>query len=1402
MKRVNKVMSMLMIIMALVIGVATTNVYAAKSSVVKTSTDNAYTATGAGAATDHSWYSYYVDGQKAYCIEAGVVIHNNLDYNPTEEIYDARYSWIMYNVDDEQVKQACMWALGYNGSHLTGGDMTRVQYWLDRAAVECNVPAAANAEISGNEALHYDRATNTYRSDAITVSQTAGAAVTTSFGWLEGPGSGDGTYVLVVPADQVTGDMDITVTANTNNRSEGYGPATVWTCGSYQKVVTPNRSSSAGQPASKNFRITAVGDVKFGKVDEHGKPVPGVQFRITGGPDNINEILTTNASGIIELNEIRIGEYEITEIYVPGNLFIGPSTQNISYTVRSGYTNTMTFTAENDYKRGRTRLEKSDYDYDKHLKGDCTLANATYAIYAAENIAEGATHLFDANQEIIRVTTDEDGRTPVVKDIYCPAIGKMLDGIPIGKYYWKEIKAPLGYNKWSEIDPSHGFTMTEKTKDTIPFEIINDGRDMYSEDAGQYELKHTDKIITGRGIIIKYDNDNSNDETENDTDKSAAEGAVLRLRLKSAIGTAEEARNTYTATIDSKGFCEFKDPEYVALHPDDPYTIPYGTYELDEIQASNNGTHTYYYIQTEIVTISSQHQIERRIVADEPVPMYLKIVKRDKDTREEVHLAGAKYKIWDCQANRFIVQHESPSWEEKDEFVTNDEGYVYTYQKLYAGDYIVYEIEAPKGYYLDDEYRLPENEAYWGDETKGGVKIHVDKQALGVIESASPNKNDPDLVYVLDIYNSPLKAQLDVEKKGEKITGVKTANVSYETAEGETVDLEKSIATYSFVGLPNVTYEIYAANQIMSPDGRIEYVAKDEKVDTITTDENGYAITKELYLGEYRVIESKVPEGYLIDDEIPNVTLTNDNSLKRVEIHKKEYSDVRQKLGLTFPKVFEEVKYSNNETVDQRAVFGVFAKNDILTYTGSVAIKKGSLVDLIEVKGNNQKDEKINVTSEIDLPKGDYYVEEIYTAYPYTTSTKQMDYTLSYNGNPKQEFVVKSGEEFINDYDSASITLIKLSSTTVDNIILNGDEIDTSELDEKVQEILSAIKGMTEEEIKEYFKENNVKFVAGATYRVYTDEKCENPLRIKNEETGEFEIADLVTNETGLIKLEEVPLGHYYVKEVKAPEGYELSEEVVEIDLDLASKNTMIYQALIETEVKTIMIEKTDIFTSEVVPNCMFKIADLDGNVLLHSVTNEDGKAYIPVVMFENGKTYTYTEIKAPDIYDIDTTPHEFTAKINEEGEWVTDLIEVSNIRKTREVIVRKLDAETGDPLEGCVFTIALINPETGDIVVNKETGEPVYLVENAVTGENGEYVIEKAPMGTYKFMEIKAPEGYELDEDLTGYIFTIDNNSPETIIFEVTNTGDIAVVALVIVAVVCVLGVVFVIVKNKKSKK
>ena len=264
-----------------------------------------------------------------------------------------------------------------------------------------------------------------------------------------------------------------------------------------------------------------------------------------------------------------------------------------------------------------------------------------------------------------------------------------------------------------------------------------------------------------------------------------------------------------------------------------------------------------------------------------------------------------------------------------------------------------------------------------------------------------------------------------------------------------------------------------------------------------------------------------------------------------------------------------------------------------------------------------------------------------------------------------------------------------------------------------------------------------------------------------------------------------MPLGEYGVKEVEAPKEYELSNEVVKVSLDLTNKNTMIYQALIENSLMSEFLTKTDIFTGEVVPNCTFEIKDENGNVLLHSITNDEGKAYIPISLFENGKKYTYTEIDAPKIYDLNTESHEFVAEFNEEGKWITKPIEVDNIRKKSTVTITKLDMVDSTPIPNCKFELKSLETD--------------FKVEG-VTDEDGIYVFENIPYGKYTYTELEAPEEYLIDT--TPHEITIDAEDMKIVVKDerAPETGDIDVEKIVCISIVAIFGIVFVLKKNKKQ--
>ena len=1095
------------------------------------------------------------------------------------------------------------------------------------------------------------------------------------------------------------------------------------------------------------YRLAAsTGDLLVHKVDQHGKNIAGVTFHITG--PNVDGNYVTDGNGIIELNGVSFGDYTITEVAVPAGSNMVLNTTPMYATI-NGSANRVTVESTNYYQRGKARVHKVDSLEGEDPKGDAKLSGATYALYASEDIYEGSTKIYSANQQVGgNVTTGENGYTDYITEL------------PIGNYYWKE------------INPSEGFLLNAKT---VPITITYQGET--STEAVESTVTHEEEKIYQRAKVVKMDNN------PDSSDEKPAVGAILKLTLVS------DPNQYYTAEIGEDGTAEFIDWEFKEEHPDEEYTIPYGTYEISEEKESDAGEHTHFFFQKYTVVLDEDNKTETVIFSDEPVAPYLKIVKTDAITGLQVNLEGAKFKVWDCQNNEFVEQMETPSGHMIIEYIANENGEVTLPERLQPGKYIIYETAAPAGYSLNPEWAIPENEDDIGVEGKGGKVVDLTKETIGVAGDAEYDK-DLVLIYKEEMPDYPLLVKLQINKTGEMLTEVKTETVKYQVSEsGETNSEEKFTPVFTLRGLPGVTYNIVAAEDIKSPDGNGTYANAGDVVDTITTGEDGTAITKDIYPGTYSIEEIVTPKGYVKDENIEDVTLTNTDQATPVKTYEKDLTNVRQKLELTFLKKFEEPKFKvGEEEVNKKAIFGVYTNQEIYNYTGAAVMPKDALVDLIEIEGET------DVTSTIDLPEGKYYVKELFVSYPYTPNTEVRNFDLKYTDDSTQEFVVYKGEDMINTTESASLTLVKLSTDIVDKLSLIGPDIDMSELDEETQKIVEELKGMTVDQVKEYLKENQIEVVPGATYGVYLDEDCKQPLQKLDDTTGEYVDVKIVTDESGLITLNDLPLGTYYIKELIAPPTYALSDEVIKVSLTTEQKDTMIFQGVVESEPIEAFLTKTDAFTGEEIPNCKFEITDVDGNVIFESTTDVNGKGYLPISKLENGETYYWNEIEAPDIYDLNTEPHPFVASYDEETmEWTAEQIEVDNLRKTREVIVRKLDAETGEALKGCVFTIAMIDPETGEQKVNPKTGEPIYLVENAETDENGEYVIKEAPMGTYKFLEIKAPEGYELDEDLTGLVFTIDNDSPETIIFEVTNTGDIAVIAISGVALLSIAGIIFI---------
>ena len=936
------------------------------------------------------------------------------------------------------------------------------------------------------------------------------------------------------------------------------------------------------------------------------------------------------------------------------------------------------------------------------------------------------------------------------------------------------------------------------------------------------QKKHLEIPILGKVKVIKMDNDNNSDQDENDTDKNSAAGAELRLALIS------DPSEFYDVVINEDGYAEFVDEDFKAKYPDKEFTIPFGKYEITEIKASDNGEHTYYFIQPEGVDINENEETERRIFMDEPVPMYLQVVKTDAENNKTVQLAGAEFAICDCDENKWVEFFDTTEDEKIITLKTNDKGELYTPQKLYAGEYIVYEITAPEGYALNEEWAAPierdengtpikdENGLYIIDESKldeTGKHINVDKQALGVAEDEEyPGLDAGDLIYRVEMPNEPVKGKVYVEKTGPMLTNVTQKSTEY----GEVVQ-----PLYEEKGLEGITYYIYAEEEINSADGTVHHYDKGKYVGEMTTDENGLAVSPELYIGKYylREVDSINNQVLLSEEKIPFEIKYKDQFTKVVEVDLEE-ENVNKQVELKFDKEFQEapegeeqeyryiLKDENGNEKPVYAVFGIYTNHDITDYKGNVLIQKDQLMDVVTVNKGEQVDVKL------DLPEGDYYYKELYVTEPYVIDQDRYDFNITYTEENLPVLDVK-GKTVTNYPEVSDIVLLKLSTATVApasgyGMLTNGD-VDPDILSEHSANIYENIRELNLEDFIDYITSDDYEIdsyikLANATYGVYIDKDCTIPLqRIRLDGTQtEPENTVVTTDENGIFILENIPLEEYWLKELDSPEKHFVSNENVYVDLRQSNEYSILYKVAFDNTIPKIF-SKTDVFTGDAVPNCEFRITDESGKEITRMKTDEYGDASVALELFEKGKTYYYEEISAEKpyyyedgvLYELNTEKHPFVVDYtyDDEGQVVfNEKTEISNYRPSiRELVVRKVDEETGEPLQGCKFSIVLLD-ENGEPYVN-EDGETIYMVKDAVTDENGEYRVENPLYGSYRFIEVEAPEGYDLaEQEMDGYEFTIDDETPDTLIFEVTNTGDIAVVVLASIAVVSVIGIVYVV--------
>ena len=554
-------------------------------------------------------------------------------------------------------------------------------------------------------------------------------------------------------------------------------------------------------------------------------------------------------------------------------------------------------------------------------------------------------------------------------------------------------------------------------------------------------------------------------------------------------------------------------------------------------------------------------------------------------------------------------------------------------------------MSAPFGYVVNDKY----------------VNISVDT------DTAFETDGDTnDAIITVEYSDAPAVGELTVEKKGEVLDEFKGGLLA-SSYEKEFVYREGSLAGAKFKVY--AAEDIYTADNQKDADGnRIKYYSKGDLVTTLTTGKDGKATAKNLPLGQYRVVEVEAPYGYVLNPNEQKVTFTYVDDKTPVIKESLTFSDDRQKLDMSVTKLDAE-----DNTPIAGAVFGLYADEDIKNVAGKVIIEKGTLLE----KATSDENGKIAFVK--DYPFAKYVARELVKPAGYVTNEEAVNFDTKYQGQDVKAAVYNSEYkntpttfEFTKtditsgaELTGATLTVLDKDGNVVDtwtsdakeaHVIkrlvvgeiytlreefapygyLNATDIQfTVEDTGKVQHVemkdevptgsivinkdgefvtdTTLMKGYWYDFIFNFFKDS----LAGVTFDVYAKEDIVSAdgLDTVYHKAGD-KVATIVTNDKGIARIDDLPLGKYYLVETKTIDGFVLDDTPIE--RTVTGKDGKVLD--------TLTTDKNGHAESKELPICTY---------------NEDGS-------FKEDIHYTVVETKAADGYILDETAHDVTLRYDD----------------------------------------------------------------------------------------------------------------------------------------------------------
>lgn len=566
--------------------------------------------------------------------------------------------------------------------------------------------------------------------------------------------------------------------------------------------------------------------------------------------------------------------------------------------------------------------------------------------------------------------------------------------------------------------------------DTV-YKVGADPRDYNIEYNTAPDMTVMEQVIKGKIGIIKHTDDG---ETQIETPEKGAEFQIYLKSSGSFVNADKDERDTIVC--DEDGFASTK-------------LLPYGVYTVHQSKGWDGREK----ITDFDVFINTDGKTYKFLINNKNFESYLKVVKLDKETGKRISYEGAAFEIYDSNNHRITMQYTYPQVTSIHTFYTNKDGYLITPEKLPYGDYTLKEVQTPYGYVLDDT-PIPFSITQENSSTDTGVTV-VKVKAKDMAQ----------------------KGIINITKTGETFSSVEENNGIY-------------TPKYSISNLKGAIFEIYAAEDMTTLDGTVRY-EQGTLVDTITTDDDGVAKSKELYLGKYTVIEKTAPNGYVHNAAKYDAELTyagQNVSVTSTDIS--VYND-RQKVSVSLKKIMANDKTfgigNNGEITSVR--FGIYADEDIKASNGDV-IPKDALITFANCDKNG------SIVFDCDLPVGfKWYAKEIATDAHYILSDTKYEFDTEYKGQDIKVIDIK-----INN-DKA-----------IENNLIYGS-VKGLKIDRETQEVIK-----------------------GATFGLFKSDTTEF--------SEDKAILTAITDENGVFVFNNIPYGEYLIKEINPADGYLDNQDV------------------------------------------------------------------------------------------------------------------------------------------------------------------------------------------------------------------------------------------------------------------